>query len=52
VYGADLGKINLAFAAHAQVGAEVDLAPDPYAQFIVGAHDQLSRRRPAIDGAK
>ena len=52
MHGAHLGKVDLSFAAHAQVGAEVDLAPDADAQFIVWADDQLAWRRPVVDRAK
>ena len=46
MHGAGLGKIDLSLAAHAQIGAEVDLAPDSDAQFIVCADDHVSGAGP------
>ena len=49
---ADLGEVDFSFAAYAQIGAEVDLAPDPDAQFVIGADDQILWRGFVIERAK
>ena len=49
---ARLGKVDFPLAAHAQIGAEVDLSPYADAQFVPGADHHILRRGGLVDGAE
>ena len=52
MHGARLGKVDLSLAAHAQIGAEVDLSPDADAQFVPCADHHVLRRRGLVERAE
>src|ERR1700722_18118894 len=52
MYRANLGKVDLSFAADTKVGAEVHLAPDADAELVARANDEVSWCRSVIDWTK